>query len=215
MVLVLDRTFGGAARLEAVGLSDPLEEMVRTILSQNTTDENRDRGYDRLVAAFTDWDAVADADARSVMDAIRPAGLPAQKCEAIQSMLQWVRRERGELSLSFLKEMPVDEAIETLVKLKGVKTATVVLAFAFGSDVCAVDTHVHRIALRTGIVEAGTSRDRAYGQLGALIPKGTARGFHLDLIALGRSACRARNPSCDVCPIRRECDYASSAGSTE
>ncbi|MBT4140404.1 MAG: endonuclease III, partial [Candidatus Latescibacteria bacterium] len=119
---------------------------MRTILSQNTTDENRDRGYNTLRAQYPTWEKVMRASPQKVQDAIKVAGLAKQKGPTMQNVLKWVHKEQGTLSLDFLKEIDTDEAITLLVQHKGIglKTAYIVLAFACNQDLCAVDTHVYR-----------------------------------------------------------------------
>lgn len=209
VVRALDSRFGGAAWDRTRVRPDPLDDLVRTILSQNTTDENRDRGFDALRAALPTWEDVASARADRVKRLIRPAGLVNAKGPAIQAFLRWLKRERGPLDLNFLKDLPPDEGITLLTEHKGVglKTAYIVLAFACDHDLCAVDTHVHRILKRLEIIDEKCSRDRAHEVIRPLIPRGKARSFHADLIDLGKQICTARSPDCPSCPLKRRCPY--------
>ena len=86
----------------------PIAELVSTILSQNTNDANRDRGFDRLRERFSTWEEVRDAPPEEVIEAIRPAGLANQKGPRIQNALQMITKERGKLELDFLQEMPLE-----------------------------------------------------------------------------------------------------------
>ena len=209
MLRVLDRSYGGVGRdQERVG-RDPVDVLVRTILSQNTTDLNRDRAFERLRQQFSTWQEVARADLRRVRAAIQPAGLSDQKGRTILSFLRWLECETGGFDLGFVDELGDEAAVELLIRHRGIglKTAYIVLAFAFDRDLCAVDTHVHRVLRRVGVIGERVGREQAHLELAGLIPAGKARGFHLDLIDFGRSVCTARNPSCHVCPISDVCRY--------
>ncbi|MCZ6634551.1 MAG: endonuclease III [bacterium] len=214
MVRRLDKQFGGEAWDKKRIPPDPLDDLMRTILSQNTTDENRDRGYHTLRDRYPTWEAVMKAPLAKVKDAIRIAGLANQKGPAMQGFLRWLQEERGALSLDFLKGLSGEEGIGLLVQHKGIgiKTASIVLAFACGKDLCAVDTHVHRILRRVGIIDERCGREKAHTILAPLIPKGKARSFHVNLIDFGKTVCQARNPKCDVCPISHRCAYFQQAG---
>jgi len=152
----------------------PVDELVCTILSQNTNDVNRDVAFDRLRARFPDWVAARDASAAQVEEAIRPAGLARQKAPAIQRALQAITRECGEISLDFLEELPLAEARAWLTSIKGVgpKTAAIVLLFAFDRPAFPVDTHVHRVSRRLGLIGPKVSRERAHGVLEDVGPPG-------------------------------------------
>ena len=144
-----------------------------------------------------------------VKEAIRIAGLANQKGPTMQAFLRWLKSERGALSLDFIRDMPEDKGIELLTGHKGVgiKTAYIVLAFACRKDLCAVDTHVHRILRRVGIIDEKCGREKAHRELRPLIPKGKARSFHVNLVDFGKSVCTARKPACETCPIARKCRY--------
>ena len=209
MVGLLERAFGGEAWDRRRRPPDPLDSLMRTILSQNTTDENRDRAYEALKAKLPTWEAVMEAPPEAVKEAIRVAGLANQKGPAMQSVLRWLHSERGELNLDFIGDLPEEEAVRVLTRHRGVgiKTASIVLAFACNKDLCAVDTHVHRILRRVGIVAEGCGREKAHLELAPLIPKGKARSFHVNLIDFGKTVCTARQPACDSCPIVTMCRY--------
>ena len=205
----LDRLFGGEAWEKQRIPRDPLDDLMRTILSQNTTDGNRDRAYDRLKARFNSWEAVMAAPEAVVKDAIRIAGLANQKGPAMQTFLRWLKQTRGTLSLDFLRDLSAEEGIRLLTQHKGVgiKTAYIVLAFSCGKDLCAVDTHVHRILKRVGLISDTCGRERAHHELGVLIPEGKACSFHVNLIDFGKTICSARKPDCDACPISHLCQF--------
>jgi len=188
---------------------DPLAALVNTILSQNTNDRNRDIAFQQLRVRFPTWEAVRDAPSDAIIDAVRPAGLAPTKGPNIQAALQRITQERGALSLDFLNALPLEEARHWLIGLKGVgpKTAAIVLLFALGRPAFPVDTHIHRITRRLGLIPPRTSREKAHTLLEALVPVELYWTFHLNVIAHGRQICRARNPKCEGCTLRRHCDF--------
>jgi endonuclease-3 len=188
---------------------DPLSELIFTILSQNTSDVNRDRAWERLKDRFPTWESVLAADPAEIADAIRPGGLANVKAPRIQEVLRAVKRERGEFTLDFLTEMEVEEAKRWLTSLNGVgpKTAAIVLLFSLGKPAFPVDTHVHRVSRRLGLIEPKTSREKAHEVLEALLPSEIYYTFHLNLIAHGREVCKSQKPRCDTCVLQEHCDY--------
>ena len=188
---------------------DPVATLVNTILSQNTNDVNRDTAYERLKQRFSNWDEVRDAPQEEVVEAIRPAGLGPTKAPRIQGALRNVTEREGEITLDFLRDMSTAEARRWLTDLPGVgpKTAAIVLCFALGKPAFPVDTHVHRVSLRLGLIPEGTSREKAHSVLEEIVPKDLYYPFHLNLIAHGRAICHARNPECERCPLQDSCDY--------
>lgn len=191
---------------------DPVSELVSTILSQNTNDVNRDVAYDRLRARLPTWEQVRDADEAEVIEAIRPAGLANQKGPRIQAALRRITDERGELDLDFLAGWPVDEAKAWLSSIKGVgpKTAAIVLLFSMGRPAFPVDTHVHRVSQRLGLIGPRTSREKAHDDLEHLVPPKDYYPFHLNLIRHGRQVCTSRKPHCPECTLQDLCDYYQS-----
>ncbi|MBV6394471.1 MAG: Endonuclease III [Anaerolineales bacterium] len=187
----------------------PVNELVSTILSQNTNDTNRDRAYNALRARFAAWEDVRDAPESEVIAAIRPAGLANQKGPRIQNVLRAITEERGSLDLSFLKEQPLEEARGWLMKFNGVgpKTAAIVLCFALGRPAFPVDTHIYRVSGRIGLRPQKMTVEQAHPYLEKLFPPETYYAAHLNLIRLGRQICHARKPDCPNCPIRAVCDF--------
>ena len=185
-----------------------IDELVSTILSQNTNDVNRDKAFDALRARFPTWEAVRDAPAQAVMDAIRPAGLANQKGPRIQQVLREITAERGSLDLSFLADWDVEEARAWLTRFNGVgpKTAAIVLCFALGKPAFPVDTHVYRVTGRIGLRPEKMSVEQAHPHLESLFPPETYYAAHLNIIRLGREICQARKPDCESCPICKVCD---------
>lgn len=188
---------------------DPVSELVSTILSQNTNDVNRDVAFDRLRARLPAWEQVRDADEAVVIDAIRPAGLANQKGPRIQQALRFITEERGELDLDFLAEWPVEESKAWLTSIKGVgpKTAAIVLLFSLNRPAFPVDTHVHRVTKRLGLIGPRTSREKAHDDLEGLVAPADYYAFHLNVIRHGRQVCASRKPRCEVCDLQDLCDY--------
>ncbi len=187
----------------------PVDELVSTILSQNTNDGNRDRAFEHLRARLPTWEAVRDAPVEEVIDAIRPAGLANQKGPRIQAALRYLTETQGRITLDHLEAMPLEEAKAWLLGIDGVgpKTAAIVLLFAFGRPAFPVDTHVHRVSKRLGLIDARTTAEQAHDLLEALVPPEDYLTFHLNMIAHGRTICHARAPACARCPLRNHCDY--------
>jgi endonuclease-3 len=185
-----------------------IDELVSTILSQNTNDINRDKAFEALRAQFATWEQVRDAPADSVIQAIRVAGLANQKGPRIQQVLREITQERGSLDLSFLADLPVEEARAWLTKFNGVgpKTAAIVLCFSLGKPAFPVDTHIYRVSGRIGLRPEKMSVEQAHPHLEALFAPETYYAAHLNLIRLGREICQARKPNCAACPIRSLCD---------
>lgn len=204
------------ARLEqAFGLpawgqpSPPMDELVSTILSQNTNDRNRDVAFNRLRKRFPTWEMVRDADPAEVIDCIRPAGLGNQKGPRIQEVLRQISVEHGSLDLSFLHDMPDAEALAWLTRFKGVgpKTASIVLVFSLGKPAFPVDTHVYRVSGRIGLRPETISVEQAHVYLAEVLQPAQYGPGHLNLIHLGREICHARKPECFRCPLTDLCVY--------
>lgn len=187
----------------------PLDELVSTILSQNTNDLNRDRAFQALRTAFPTWEAVRDADRDAVIAAIRPAGLANQKGPRIQQILHEITLQRGELDLSFLAELPSDEARQWLIQFNGVgpKTAAIVLLFSLNKPAFPVDTHIYRVSGRLGLRPMSVSAEEAHTILADLLPPESYYSIHLNIIRLGREICQARKPQCPRCPLQDLCVY--------
>lgn len=194
----------------------PLDTLVSVILSQNTSDTNRDRAFERLRRRFPTWEEVRDAEVAAIAEEIRPAGLSQTKAPRIKEALQTIGREQGRLSLDFLADMELEEARAWLTSLNGVgpKSAAIVLCFAFGRPAFPVDTHVHRVSGRLGLIGPRVSREKAHALLEEMLPPQIYYEFHLNLIAHGRKVCRARQPLCALCVLREQCDYLGAARPT-
>lgn len=194
---------------------DPASTLVSTIISQNTNDPLRDRAFRRLRERFPTWEEVRVAPVEEIAQAIQVSGLGAQKARRIKAALQRITEERGDLSLDFLREMPVEEARRWLLSFDGIgpKTAAIVLLFALGMPAFPVDTHIHRVSKRLGLIPPKASREKAHDILEAMMPPETYYAFHLNVIRHGREVCQARKPQCARCVLRDLCDwYAASQG---
>ena len=196
--------------LEPPRRSDPLDELILTVLSQHTSDLNAERAFDALRAAFPTWDDVVRAPAVAVADAIRSGGLANTKAPRIQAILRAVHEREGRYDLSWLREASDEGARSYLTSLPGVgpKTAAVVLSFALGRDAIPVDTHVHRVSKRLGLVPAAASAERSDRLLHELVPDGLRTQLHVALIRLGREICKAPVPRCRECPLKDLCPTA-------
>jgi endonuclease III len=183
----------------------PIDELVLTVLSQNTNDRNRDVAYTRLRERFSSWDEVRDAPVLEVEDAIRPGGLAPTKAVRIQEIL----RALGDDDLSELADEPLEQARERLVALPGVgrKTAACVLLFSFGRPDIPVDTHVFRVGTRLGLFRPGGSLEEAHDEMLRLVDPEDSYEIHASLIRHGRRTCVARNPRCLECPLLSLCPY--------
>jgi endonuclease-3 len=185
-----------------------LDELVSTVLSQNTNDRNRDLAFNELKRRLPTWEAVRDAPTEMVVDAIRIAGLANQKGPRIQEVLRQITAERGELNIDFLRDLPLEEARSWLLKFKGVgrKTAAIVLQFSLGRPAFPVDTHIYRVSGRLGIREADLTLEETHDFLESAIAPQDYYAAHLNLIRLGREICHARKPDCEACPLAEMCD---------
>jgi endonuclease-3 len=189
---------------------DPLDELVLTVLSQHTSDTNAERAAADLHAALPRWEDVVSIPAPALADIIRSGGLANQKAPRIQAILREIHGREGTYSLEPLRELPDSEARAYLTSLPGVgpKTAAVVLSFALGRDALPVDTHVHRVTRRLGIIPAKASAERADRILHELVPDGLRTPLHVAFIRLGREICKAPIPRCRACPLRDLCPTA-------
>ena len=187
----------------------PVDELISTILSQNTNDVNRDRAFDSLRAKFPTWEQVRDADTDELIESVRVAGLANQKGPRIQQVLREITKERGSLDLTFLIDMPLEEARSWLTKFKGVgpKTAAIVLCFSLNRPAFPVDTHVYRVTNRIGLRPEKMTVEKAHPYLESIFPPETYYAAHLNIIRLGREVCAARKPNCPICPVQELCDY--------
>jgi len=186
---------------------DPIDVLIGTILSQNTSDANSGRAFASLKASFDSWEAVASAPAEHIARVIKCGGLFQIKAARIKQVLEQIEKEQGRISLDSLKSNPMAEAEDYLMRLPGVghKTASCVLLFSLGKPSLPVDTHVFRVAKRLGLIDSKTSIDKAPGLLQEQIPPSKVYQFHIHMIEHGRRICRARQPHCHRCILRDIC----------
>ncbi len=203
---VLTRVYG---RKEVELDDDPLDTLVETILSQNTTDVNSHKAFRALKAAFPTWERLRGQPVGLVARIIRSGGLAEIKARRILDALQFIAAERGALDLGFLRNMSPAKAEAWLGRIKGVgpKTRSIVLLFALDMPSFPVDTHVHRVTKRLGLIGPKVTRERAQEVLAVLVPKEEFYNFHINIIEHGRAVCQARRPRCEMCKVSRLCDY--------
>ena len=186
---------------------DALNELIFTVLTQHTSDLNAERAFDSLRTQFPEWALVAQADPEQIAAVIRHGGLANQKSVRIKQILIEVRDRVGQFDLDLLKTMQLEEARSWLTSLPGVgpKTAAVVMAFALGMPAMPVDTHIHRVSTRLGLIRKGTTADEAHPVLESITDPEQRFPLHVLLITHGRRTCRARNPVCTDCPLAGVC----------
>ena len=186
---------------------EPIDVLIGTILSQNTSDVNSKRAFDSLLSTFGDWEAVATAPVEHIAQAIRFGGLSRIKAVRIKQVLNKIEEQHGSISLDFLKAMNMSEAKDYLMQLPGVgpKTASCVLLFSLGKPSLPVDTHVFRVAKRLGLIDSGVSIEEAHSLLQEQIPPSKVYQFHLHVIEHGRQICHARQSRCNECVLKEAC----------
>ncbi len=187
---------------------EPLDILIATILSQNTNDRNSFKAYQNLKQKYSGWEELTNATKKEIENVIRVAGLARQKSASIKQIINSLSNKSGKINLDFLNDLDNDQAVAELTKFSGVgvKTASCVLLFSLGRDVCPVDTHVHRTLNRIGLVKTSAPDKTHYG-LNNKFPKGIAHSFHTNLLRLGREYCRPTNPKCSACPLFKVCNY--------
>jgi endonuclease-3 len=184
-----------------------MEELISCILSQSSSDASSFPAFTRLRATFPDWGEMEAAGPDGIVELIRKAGLANQKSKNIISCLRLIREHAGDYSLEFLREMSDEEAVKWLTTLPGVglKTASIVLCFAFGRAAIPVDTHIFRVSSRLGLLKPGSNETKAHQELLEAVPPADAFRFHTLLIQHGRLTCRAPQPLCAVCVLGDIC----------
>ncbi len=191
----------------------PLDELIFTILSQNTNDVNRDRAFANLRRLYPSWDAVLTAGPEAIEPAIRVGGLSRQKSLRIHNILNEIKQQHGSLSLDFLRSWEMEGIHDYLIQLKGVgeKTVACVLLFSLGMPALPVDTHVHRVAQRLGLVPAGSNEKRTMDMLLEQVPQDDRYAFHVLIIQHGRTTCHARKPDCPHCVLLSTCPFGKNS----
>jgi endonuclease-3 len=203
---ILEANYGEKKQTEFL---NPTEELILTVLSQNTNDKNRDRAYRSLRRKFPRWGDIASARPSAVAEAIRPGGLANIKSARIIRILKQINSRSSGYSLAFLKRMADREVWEYLMGFEGVgpKTASCVMMFSLGRRTMPVDTHVHRVGRRLGLIPDGYSAEKAHEWFMDLNLPVDVYQLHMNMIAHGRTLCRPRNPVCQECPLTRQCLY--------
>lgn len=190
---------------------EPMHELISTMLSHRTNNANEAEAYRRMWERFGSWEAIRDAPTDQLIEAISPATFPEVKAPNIQRVLTQILAERGEANIDFLRDLPTDEGLLWLTNLPGVgvKTATLVLLFCFGKPVIPVDTHVHRISGRLGLIGAKTSAEAAHRILLELLPDDpyVLYNFHVSMLRHGQTLCTFNRPRCAPCPLKDLCVY--------
>jgi endonuclease III len=210
VVLEIHKALAGAYGPQPhIGHGNPLDQLVETILSQNTTDKNSHRAYLSLRKDFPTWSAVAKASAFAIAARIRQGGLAHIKAPRIKRALQIIRKREGRLSLARLTRMNEGDANEYLTSLPGVgvKTANCVLLFSLRRPVMPVDTHVDRVTRRLGWIDKRTSIERAGATIQKYVPPELMLAVHVYLVWHGRRVCKAGRPRCSACVIRAHCKF--------
>ena len=185
-----------------------LDELVLTILSQNTTAKNCSEAFEHLRARLGAWDNIMRADWREIAEAIKVGGLANRKAPRIKRILEEIHERQGNLDLEWIAGVPDEQAMEYLMAFDGVgrKTAACTLMFALNRPVLPVDTHVHRVAERLGLIPK-VSADKAHDLLQQLVAQNDIYSFHVNMVTHGRRGCRAIRPDCPSCILKEECDY--------
>ena len=184
-----------------------LDELIFTVLTQHTSDLNAEKAFDRLRQTIPTWEEVMATDQQSIADAIYHGGMSNQKSKRIKDILADILERHGKLEIEFLRDYPLEQARTWLMDLPGVgpKTAAVVMAFALGMPAFPVDTHIHRVSKRLGLIEEKTTADAAHPILEAKVPPNLRFQLHMQLITHGRQTCKARRPLCEQCPLSTGC----------
>jgi endonuclease-3 len=184
-----------------------IDELIFTVLTQNTSDLNAERAYDTLRKSLPTWGQVIEAETEKVAELIKHGGLSNQKSIRIQKILVEILKRIGHFDLEFLAAKPLEETREWFTSLPGVgpKTAAVVMAFSLRMPAFPVDTHIHRVSKRLGFIEENTTADQAHPLMEALIPEDDRYDMHVLLITHGRQICKAPKAQCERCPLNKEC----------
>ena len=186
---------------------ETLDELIFTVLTQNTSDINAEKAFKNLKSRYINWDEIAKSTDEKLERIIRIGGLGKQKSIRIKKILKEIYLRTGGYNLSILKDMTFNEVKEWLITLPGVgpKTAAVVMSFALKLPAFPVDTHIHRISKRLGYINKNTSAEKAHEIMENIILPEDRFDFHILLITHGRKICKANNPKCSICPLTSYC----------
>ncbi|MGV3505239.1 MAG: endonuclease III domain-containing protein [Adhaeribacter sp.] len=190
---------------------EPMHELISTMLSHRTTHANEEKAYYTMLHIFGDWQGVLAAPFEALADAIAAAKFPGAKAANIQKALARIRERSPDFSLDFLAGLSEQEALAWLQELPGVgeKTARLLLLFNYHKPVLPVDTHVHRVSQRVGILGASDTAAKAHQVLPQLLPRDAKVlfNFHKHLYWHGQRICTWRSPKCKLCPLQPICNY--------
>lgn len=205
----LERAYGVPENRRA---SDPLDMLIKIVLSQATSDVNSHRTFAALKKRFPRWEQALRARASTIADVIRSGGLANQKAAVIKSILRQIKTEHVTLDLSFLHNSSAQDATRYLSQFRGIgpKTVACTLLFACRKEVFPLDTHIFRILRRVGLIPRKCTDARAHQIMNDIVPEGKFYSFHVNLIRHGRTLCRPREPLCERCPVVEYCDYGQS-----
>jgi endonuclease-3 len=189
---------------------NPLDSLIQTLLSQNTTAANSARAYANLRRHFPTWEMVHRASLRDLVAVLRPGGLANIKAVWIKALLEDIWDEQGHFNLSFLRDLTDQEVRAYLERFRGIggKTMACVLLFDLGRPAFPVDTHVFRVCRRLGLLDGARSPEKAQALLEARVPPRDCHTLHVHLVEHGRQTCTARRPDCDACILAVLCDHA-------
>ncbi len=203
----LERHYGPKRARKLRG--NPLDELIFTILSQNTSDSNSHRAFQMLRQVMPTWEEVHRASERKVAEAINVGGLARLKAARIKAILSQIHREQAHFDLTFLRDLSDEEVMGYLSRFKGIgpKTVACVLLFSLGKPAFPVDTHVYRVASRLGLLNAKVSPKKAQALLESLVPPALYYSMHMNFVEHGRKTCKAPVPLCHVCPLSKLCAY--------
>jgi len=211
---LLEETWGNEKNPIYESFEDPIDGLIKTVLSQNTNDRNRDKAWQSLKQKFPSWDKVMSAEVGEVAAAIRSAGIANVKAQRIKTILTKINSSLGECSLKKLRDWLKEDIKEFLGSLPGVgpKTVACVLLFDIGIPAFPVDTHVARVSKRLGFIEKKASPIEIEQFLENVVPEERFLGGHLNMIAHGRVTCKAIKPKCTACSLANLCELAKSRG---
>lgn len=189
----------------------PMHELISTMLSHRTTQQNEAIAFERMWERYGSWQAIRDAPVEELTQAIEPANFPEVKAPRIKEALARIIEERGEASIAFLRDLTPEAGLEWLTSLPGVgiKTASLVLLFCFSKPVLPVDSHVHRVSQRLGLIGPKVSATAAHPLLLSLLPPDphVLFNFHVNMLRHGQQICIWASPRCERCPLTDLCNW--------
>ena len=210
-MIVYERLIALYGAYPLVPRRDPMHELISTILSHRTTGKNEDQAYQNMWKRFGSWEPIRDAPLDALTETLAPATFPEVKAPYIKGALERIFAARGEASLEFLRDMPTNEALDWLMAIPGVgiKTASLVLLFCFSKPIMPVDTHVHRVTQRIGLIGPKVTPNAAHTILLALLPPDPyiLFNFHIANLRHGQNVCIWGTPRCEKCPLTDLCNW--------